>query len=425
MATLLNMPAIVADANDAVLHDWLVPVGTAFGAGEALAEIETEKATVELEAESSGTIARVLVAPGDVVAVGAPIAVIAADGDDEAEIQRALGAVSLSAAEPNSAPEPGTAAALPAVALSGSHQLPRLFASPLARRLAKEHGVVVEDLTGSGPSGRVIRSDVERAVLARVAQPSPGPAEKIAPAESVPMESAPTARFEPGAETVQRLPLSRMRQTIARRLTESKTQVPHFYLSAEVRMDGLLALRSELNAAGTQKITVNDLVVRAIALALRDVPEANVSWGGDHLLQHSTADISVAIATDGGLLTPVVRGADDRSIASVSAEIADFANRAQLGKIRPNELVGGSFSVSNLGMYGTREFSAILNPPQAGILAVGAAEPRPVVVDGSIEVATMMTCTLSADHRAIDGAVAAQLLRAFQNRVEQPVSVLL
>ena len=430
MATLLNMPAIVADATDAVLHAWMIPVGAPFSAGDALAEIETEKATVELEAETAGRIAHVLVDSGTSVPVGAPIAVVAAEGDDAAEIQRVLASATTAASStagavapdgpgpetvPGSVPE-GAGAAL--AAAPESEQAPRLFASPLARRLAKEAGVDLDALRGSGPSGRIIRSDVERAIGQRQASAASATARPAAQAQPEP------ATLVTDGEAGERIPLTRMRQTIARRLTESKTQVPHFYLSAEVRMDELLALRAELNASGGQKITVNDLVVRAIALALAEVPQANVSWGGDHLVQHRTSDVSVAIATEGGLFTPVVRGAESRSIGAVSADIADFARRAQDGKIRPEELVGGSFSVSNLGMYGTREFSAILNPPQAGILAVGAAEPRAVVREGEIEVATMMTCTLSADHRAVDGAVAAQLLRAFQRRMEQPLSVL-
>jgi pyruvate dehydrogenase E2 component (dihydrolipoamide acetyltransferase) len=216
-----------------------------------------------------------------------------------------------------------------------------------------------------------------------------------------------------------------MRQAIARRLTESKSTVPHFYLAVDVRMDDLLAFRKELNAAATRKITVNDLVVRAIALALREVPDANVGFNGDSMFRYRHSDISVAIATDGGLVTPVVRRAESLSITEVSAVIGGFAERAQAGRIRPDELVGGSFTVSNLGMFGTKEFSAILNPPQAGILAVGAATPRAVVTNGELGVATVMTCTLSADHRVVDGAVAAQLMEAFKRRMENPLSILL
>jgi pyruvate dehydrogenase E2 component (dihydrolipoamide acetyltransferase) len=418
MANLIKMPAIVADATEAVLSAWHAEPGSTVAVGEAIADIETEKAVVELEAESAGVLARLLVDPGTSVEVGAPIAVITGPGEGDDEIAAALASAGL--ATPSDAPAPkGT---------GGSGD--RVFISPLARRVARERGLDLALLTGSGPSGRILRSDVETAAAAR---PTPAGEDSVAavsaasrtqPAATPPI--APTvSAAQPAVSNVDVAPLTRMRQAIARRLTESKSTVPHFYLAVDVRMDDLLAFRKELNAAATRKITVNDLVVRAIALALREVPDANVGFNGDSMFRYRHSDISVAIATDGGLVTPVVRRAESLSISEVSAVIGGFAERAQAGRIRPDELVGGSFTVSNLGMFGTKEFSAILNPPQAGILAVGAATPRAVVTNGELGAATVMTCTLSADHRVVDGAVAAQLMEAFKRRMENPLSILL
>lgn len=413
MATLLNMPAIVADATEAVLYTWLKEPGDTISAGEPLVEIETEKATVEVEAEQDGILARLIALPGDTVAVGAPIAVLSTTGESEAEIDKVLASAGAPASPQPAAPDtfaPETTAPAVTVAARGAGQ-ERIFSSPLARRLARDSGLDLAALNGSGPDGRILRADVEAAVAAQV------PA-----ASSAPAAPAPTLQIPADAEAV---PMSRMRLAIARRLTESKTTVPHFYLTVDVQMDELLALRKQVNAATGRKITVNDLVVRAIGLSLRDVPDSNVGFNGDTMHRYGRADISVAIATDGGLLTPVVRGVDSSSLSEISATIADYVERAQTGKIRPDELAGGSFTVSNLGMFGTKEFAAILNPPQAGILAVGAAEPRVVVVDGEPAVATLMTCTLSADHRVVDGAVAARLMAAFRQRIENPLSILI
>lgn len=425
MATLITMPAIVADATEAVLATWLVEIGSEIGTGAPLADVETEKATVELESEATGRVARLLVDAGALVSVGSPIAVIAAEGDNEEDIDAVLGEdAGLQGTESDG--RETTASTAGADNAAGSEttldvsDAPRLFASPLARRLAKENGIDVAAVTGNGPNGRVLRSDVERAIR------DAGEVDTVLNQEGMP--SPPSARKSseerpvPGIELA---PMSRMRQAIARRLTESKTTVPHFYLSVDVHLDKLLDLRRQANASASRKITVNDLAVRAISLALQQVPEANVAFAGDSIARHEGSDISVAIATDGGLVTPIVRDAHALSISTISATIADFVTRARQNKIRPGEIVGGTFTVSNLGMFGTKTFSAILNPPQSGILAIGAAEKRAVVINDELAVATVMTCTLSADHRVIDGAVAARLMAKFKELLENPLSILL
>jgi pyruvate dehydrogenase E2 component (dihydrolipoamide acetyltransferase) len=456
MATLITMPAIAADSTSAVLGSWLAAEGAELAAGDALADIETEKATVEFEAPEAGTLARLLVAAGAEVQVGAPIAVLTAPGETEDAIAALLGASlpdaavpgsraggaegagsQADAAVPGSELPPAPAGETPAAAPAGAWA----FASPLARRLAKDAGLRLDEITGSGPSGRVLRGDVEAAVAARAARPAapagagtraaaapsgtvPTPAQASGPAAaSSSPTSGPGAPVPEGAEEVK---VTRMRGAIARRLTESKTTVPHFYLSADVRMDELLALRQRINAAAPRKITVNDLIVKAVAAALVAVPEANVRWDNGRILRFAHADISVAIATEDGLVTPVVTGAEQASVSDVSARVADFVARAKENRLRPEEISGGMFSVSNLGMFGTREFTAILNPPQSGILAVGAASPRPVVEpDGTLGVASLMTVTLSADHRVIDGAVAARWMNAFTEAIQRPLSLLI
>jgi pyruvate dehydrogenase E2 component (dihydrolipoamide acetyltransferase) len=431
------MPAVVADATEAALQDWLVQIGDTIAAGQPIAEIETEKATVELQAEFPGTVGRLLIRPGTSVGVGEPIAVLVEAGEDEASIDKQIasaGGASHSLAEhpvPEDTEAPTTRrdtrpAAPDASQEPSSHAQgrdSRVFGSPLARKLAKELGLDLSSLTGSGPNSRILRRDVEAARMQHAASP-----ERVSQAEDL-LPADPIATSQTGgAQNFQDEPLSGMRKAIARRLTESKTTVPHFYVSIDVEMDALLALRKQINQGALpsdQKATVNDLVLKALGGALVDVPAANASWQGDAIRRYSTVDVSVAIATTDGLLTPVVRGLESLSLSSLGRTMGDYKERAAAGRIRQQELDGGSFSLTNLGMYGTREFSAILNPPQAGILAVGAAEQRPVVRDGQLEVATVMSCTLSADHRVIDGAVAAQLLAAFKARIENPLSILL
>jgi len=429
MATVIRMPAVLASATEAAIQSWSVTEGQAIEVGDPLADIETEKAVVEYAAEVAGTVGRLIAQPGDNLAVGAPIAIILAAGEGADLVGPALAAAGIQDAPSPDAPAPAAPPSLtsptePLVAGSPSEiPLPssaaaavsagpadhgdRVFASPIVRRLARERGLQLSALTGTGPDGRVVRRDLEGV------KPS-------APADA-PAVAAPAA----GASGFTDVPLTGMRRAIARRLTESKTTVPHFYVTAHVRVDRLFALRAEVNESATRKISVNDFVIKAVACALVDVPAANSIWGGDHIRRFAAVDVAVAVAVEGGLLTPVLRSVDTASLTDISAVVAELAERARAGKLPQEELEGGSFSISNLGMYGVDEFSAILNPPQAGILAVSAAKQQPVVEDGQLAVGTVMTVTLSADHRVIDGAVAAEWMAAFVRRVEHPVSLLL
>ena len=431
MATVVRMPSVMAGAAEAVLQTWLVAEGDAVAEGQAIAEIETEKAVFEHEAEAAGTVARLLVEPGVSVAVGAPIAVLAGPEETaedavtaagiDAEAEPAEPPVQASTERPAEAPaeRPAEAPAEPPAEgdvasphRSASAPPPkpaggRLFASPLVRRLANERGLDLTAIRGSGPGGRIVRRDLDGL--------TPPPVPEARP------DAAAGDRPEPEPE---RIALTGMRSAIARRLSESKSTVPHFYVEAECRMERLLALREEINEVAPRRVSVNDLIVKAVALALRDVPAANATWGGDSILRHRTVDIAVAVAVDDGLLTPVVRDADRLGVVALSETIADLAERARAGRLRQQELEGGAFSVSNLGMFGVGAFSAILNPPQSGILAVGAAKQRPVVEDGALAVGTVMTVTLSADHRVVDGAVAGEWIAAFVRRIESPLSLL-
>jgi len=425
MAIIIRMPEVLAGASEAVLSNWLVTEGAEIAVGDVLAEIETEKATVEYQAEEAGIVAKMLIKPGDLADVGTPIAIFTAAGEGEAEIAQALadaGAASADTAAPASVEESAAASAPPApsepvAAPAVDTQAPpapaggRLFVSPLVRKMAREHGVDLTRITGTGPDGRIVRADFE----AYVASGAPVAASSAAPA--TPMAHA--------AAGVLEIPHTGMRKAIARRLTESKSTVPHFYLSADCRVEKLLAARKDVNDAKGVKISVNDWVVKAVALALMDVPDANVIWGDSAMSKFDSADIAVAVATEGGLLTPVIRGVEKLSLIELNAAIADAASRARSGKIKQEEIEGGSFAVTNLGMYGTREFSAIINPPQSGILAVGAATAAPVVENGEVVAGMVMTVTLSADHRAVDGALAAQWLAAFQRHIENPLGMLI
>lgn len=423
MASVVRMPAALAGVTEAAIQTWVAQPGQAVAVGDVLAEIETEKAVVEYAAEVAGTVGRLLVPEGDTIEVGAPIAVILDAGEGDDAIGPALTAAGA-AAPAVAAPAPDAETAAPAVPVGVSQRPPaeasvaspspgvlsgRLVASPIVRRLARERGLDLSGVTGSGPGGRIVRRDLDAL-----------PAAPVAPAAAVPAAPAPADAAEGIPEK-----LTGMRKAIARRLTESKTTVPHFYVTAHCRVDRLLALRAQVNEAASRKVSVNDFVLKAVAGALVDVPAANAIWGGDHLLRFTGADIAVAVAVEGGLLTPVLRGVDRMSLVEVSATVAELADRARAGRLQQHELEGGSFSVSNLGMYGVDEFSAILNPPQSGILAVAAAKQQPVVDDGVLAVGTVMTVTLSADHRVIDGAVAAEWMAAFVRRIENPVTALL
>ncbi|MBU1251397.1 MAG: 2-oxo acid dehydrogenase subunit E2 [Actinobacteria bacterium] len=452
MSTTIRMPEVLANVTEAAVQKWLVAAGDEIAVGQPFAEIETEKAVVEYTAETAGTVLELLVAEGDSIDVGAPIAVVGQAGESAesapaapaAEPQPQTVAASPSATDPESAapvaeaevesasaPTPASgsiaadapsASSAPAPRATDESPSGRRFISPLVRRLAREHGLSLDDVRGSGPDGRIVRRDIE-ALLAESGKPSAPASPASAPPSSAPAQTAPAAATAAGAEP-ELVPHSRMRKTIARRLTESKNQVPHFYLTADCRVDALLAMRAEINAAGTVKVSVNDLVVKAVAGAFRDVPEANRTWSDDGMLQHGSVDIGIAVSLDDGLVVPIVRGVEGLSVSALGAQIADLAERGRGGKLRPDEMEGGSFAVSNLGMFGTQSFSAIINPPQAGILAVGAARQTPVVVDGSLEVGSVMSVTLSADHRAWDGALAARWLAAFVARIEHPLTIL-
>ena len=430
MASIIRMPEVLAGATEGVLSNWLVSEGSDIAVGDVLAEIETEKATVEYQAEEAGVVAKMLINPGDAADVGTPIAIFTLAGEGEAEIAQALADAGVTdnskPAVAQAAPEVASATATPSVPVAeparAEQQEPdssggRLFVSPLVRKMAKEKGIDLSGVSGSGPGGRIVRADFD-ALVASGGHVSSAKATSAPPA--MPRAGTPSA-----VAGYVDIPHTGMRKAIARRLTESKSSVPHFYLSADCRVDKLLAARKEANEARGVKISVNDWVVKAAALALIDVPDANVIWSDDAMRKFDSADIAIAVATEGGLLTPVIRGVDTLSLIEINALIADAAARARSGKIKQEEIEGGSFAVTNLGMYGTKEFSAIINPPQSGILAVGAASAQAVVENGQVVVAQVMTVTLSADHRAVDGALAAQWLQAFQNHIENPLGMLI
>ncbi|MEU1276134.1 dihydrolipoamide acetyltransferase family protein [Streptomyces sp. NPDC005799] len=412
MAHVVRMPSVMANATEAIVAQWLVSVGAHVKVGDPIAEIETEKALVEYAAEVGGTVGRLLAEPGASVAVGTPIAIVLEEGEDAASVTLDDPRPDPTPTEPASATPAVTASAAPAA--TAPHPGGRLFTTPIVRKLAAERGIDLSLVRGSGPHGRIVRRDLDAyttTLEAATAATPPAPVRDQA------------TDLAMGYTDV---PLSGMRRAIARRLTESKTTVPHFYVTAHVRVDRLLELRQEANALASRKISVNDVVVKAVGTALVDVPAANAIWNADAIRRFDGVDVAVAVAVPDGLLTPVVRGVQALTVTELSARLADLADRARTGRLRQHELEGGSFSVSNLGMYGVDEFSAILNPPQAGILAVAAAKRQPVVEeDGRLGVGSVMTVTLSADHRVIDGAVAAEWMAALVRRLENPLSLLL
>jgi pyruvate dehydrogenase E2 component (dihydrolipoamide acetyltransferase) len=394
--------------------------------GTPLAEIETEKALVEYAAEEAGVVGRLVLGEGESAEIGEPIAVLLAAGEGDADIEVALGGSAPVAPAAAATPAPAPAATpAPAAAPANGHlerdRGGRIFASPLVRKAAGERGIDLAGLTGTGPNGRIVRRDLERYLAAAPAAPVPAVA--AAAVSPVAAGAAVPSALDADGDTL--IPHTPMRRAIARRLTESKATVPHFYLTAECVVDELLALRARVNETSAVKVSVNDFVLAAVAAAFGDVPEANVTWTDEGLLQHRHVDISIAVATDAGLVTPVLRGVEEMRLSAIARGSADLAERARDRKLRQHEIEGGSFAVSNLGMFGTAEFSAIINPPQSGILAVGAARQQPVVVDGALAVATVMRCTLSVDHRAIDGALAARWLAAFSARLENPLAAVI
>jgi pyruvate dehydrogenase E2 component (dihydrolipoamide acetyltransferase) len=415
MPSVVRMPSVLAGATEAAISNWLVAPGDSVAVGDPIAEIETEKALVEYSAEEAGVVGRLVLAAGEVGEIGAPIAVLVRHGETDADIDAALGAEA-----PAAAPADPADPAAPADPRPNGHQparaaqappRSRIFASPIVRKIALEKGIDLAAVAGTGPNGRIVRRDLERLASQR---PGPGPAAAPGPAPAA-------ARVRAGDRLTPHTP---MRRAIARRLTESKATTPHFYMTAECVVDDLLTLREQVNRTAPVKISVNDFVIIAAAAAFRDVPEANVTWSDEGLLAHGCVDLSIAVATDGGLVTPVLRGVEGKRLSEIAREAADLAQRARDRRLQQHELEGGVFSISNLGMYGTLEFSAIINPPQSGILAVGAAKPQPVVADGAVTVATVMRCTLSVDHRAIDGALAARWLAAFTARLQSPLGTI-
>ena len=427
MSVNVTMPALSPTMTSGTVAKWTIAIGDMVQSGDVIAEIETDKATMEVEAIEDGVVAQILVAPGtENVAVGTVIAVLAEDGESIDEVSSAamVPQQMRDAAQSTVQPVAKKSTQLAAEELAnkaeekpvGTMQLPektaRIFATPLARRIAAEREIALDQITGSGPHGRILRHDVESATAL---------INRVAPISANSM-NMPTVG---GASEL--MVNSQMRKSIASRLHESKQQAPHFYMTIDCHIDDLLAARRRLNEKAPEgvKISLNDLVIRAAAMALIDVPDANVSWEGEHTRRFQCADIAMAVAIDGGLVTPIIWAAEKMGLAALSKKTADLAERARHSQLQVADYSGGSFTISNLGMYGIREFAAVINPPQAAILAVGVGEQRPIVVDGALAVATVMTVTLSADHRAVDGAVGARWLQSFKGFIEHPVTMLL
>ncbi len=406
---------------------WLKKEGDTLESGEVLAEIETDKATMEMEVVDEGILHKIIAPEGSVVAVGVAIGVIAEEGEDvPADYQPAVDSVSVTESAPaeasTSAPTVQAGSVASATVAESVVDSKRIKASPLARRLAKQKGINLAAITGTGAKGRITKVDVEKAAKRGISLGA-GTAAVVTPAPR-PMPTGPLPYHE---DEFERIENSMMRKAIARRLSESKQQVPHFYLTVDVEMDRLMDLRAQLNEAadGAFKLSVNDFIIKAVAKALVDVPTANASWTDASILMHKHAHVSVAVAIEGGLITPVIRFAEQKGIVDISNEVKELAARARAGELKPEEYSGGTFSISNLGMYGVKQFSAIVNPPEGVILAVGGTEERPVVKHGELAIAKVMTLTLSCDHRVVDGAVAAEYAAALKKHFETPASMLI
>jgi len=437
----ITMPALSPTMEEGNLSKWLVKEGDKVSSGDVLCEIETDKATMEVESVDEGTVAKLVVPAGtEGVKVNAVIAILAADGEDvsaAASGGAAAPAAKAEAAKTEAAPAKAEAApaAAPAPAAASASTGARTFSSPLARRLAKEAGIDISAVSGTGPHGRVVKKDVETAVAGGGAKAAPAAAASTAAAAPAPVlpkgasEEAVLKNFAEGSYEL--VPHDGMRKTIAKRLQESKQTIPHFYVSVDCELDALLALRAQINASAPEKdgkpvfkISVNDMVIKALALALRDVPDANVSWTDTNMVKHKHADVGVAVSIPGGLITPIIRSAELKSLSTISNEMKDLGARAKGRKLKPEEYQGGTTAVSNMGMMGVKNFAAVVNPPHATILAIGAGEERVVVKKGQMVVANVMTVTLSTDHRAVDGALGAELLGAFKRYIENPMGML-
>jgi len=428
MSIDILMPALSPTMEEGTLAKWHVKVGDTVKAGDVIAEIETDKATMEVEAVDEGVVEAILVDAGtENVKVNALIAKLAGEGESPAPAPKAEAPKAVAAAPaPVAAAAPAPAAPAPAapVAADGS----RVFASPLARRLASAAGLDLKGIKGTGPHGRVVKTDVEAAKSgAPAAKAAPSPSSAAAPAAAEPRKVQSLEQMGIPAGSYDLVPLDGMRKTIARRLTDSFRDVPHFPLTIDLEIDALLAARAKINhllEGQGVKVSVNDIIIKAVAVALKRVPEANASYTPEGIAMHKHADIAVAVAIDGGLITPIIRAAETKGLAQISAEVKDLAARAKSKKLKPEEFQGGTFSVSNLGMFGIKAFASIINEPQGAIMSVGAGEQRPVVKDGQLAVATVMTVTLTCDHRVVDGAIGAKFLAAFKPLIEEPLTLI-
>ena len=436
MPITITMPALSPTMTEGTLAKWMVKEGDSISSGDVIAEIETDKATMEVESIDEGTMGKILVAEGtENVAVNAPIALILEEGEDASALdgfEPAGGPAPTAAPEADAPPAaapavepdaPAAPAAAPAAPTRSAGE--RIFASPLARRMAAQAGLDLVAVTGSGPNGRIVKADVEAAIKSGVGQAKAAAAPAAGAAKAAPAAAPTTAEQLPFEPSFDLEPLSSMRKIIARRITEAKQTIPHFYLTVECELDALLALRKELNgrADGAFKLSVNDLIIKAVAVALTKVPAANSSYTDEGIKLYHHADVAVAVASERGLITPVIRKAETKGLEAISREMKELAEKARDGKLKPEEFQGGT--ISNLGMYGIKQFDAVINPPQSCILAVGAGEPRPVVKDGALAIATVMSCTLSTDHRSVDGAVGAEFLAALKKLIQDPMTMLL
>jgi len=437
----LKMPALSPTMEEGTLAKWLVKEGDDVKSGDILAEIETDKATMEFEAVDEGKIARILVPEGsEGVKVGAPIAIMAGEGEDAGAAASAAPKADTPPPAPPTAPSAPKADVPPKAAPVETPSAPaapagptaerdgdRVKASPLARRLAQAQNIDLGSIQGSGPGGRIVRADIDAA-----AGKAPGAAPSAQPSAAAAAPAAGTVHLVMPGPMEQAIPheeakLSNIRKTIARRLTEAKQQVPHIYLTVDIQLDALLKLRGELNAGLDSrgvKLSINDLLIKALAQSLIEVPECNVAFAGDHMLQYKRADISVAVSIPAGLITPIIASADTKSVSAISTEMKELAGLARDGKLQPPQYQGGTASLSNMGMYGIKQFEAVINPPQGMIMAIGAGEKRPYVINDSLQIATVMSATGSFDHRAIDGADGAKLMQAFKRLVENPIGML-
>ncbi len=425
MAQPILMPALSPTMEEGTIANWIKKEGDTIQSGDIIAEIETDKATMEVEAVDEGVLAKIIFPAGsENVKVNTLIAIIAEEGDNDSDVEAVM--QSTQAKSSGVATEKTEETPLISASPNMEKEPPleeRIFASPLARRIALNEGLDLSNVSGSGPRGRIVKRDIEAALSA--------PQKVSSSTTEMKMDKKPQADLGlPNDLPFEDIPNSGMRKTIASRLLQSKQEVPHYYVSIDCEIDNLLELRKTLNAQspegeGAFKISVNDMIIKAVALALKKVPEMNVAWGGDFIRRFGQADIAVAVATEGGLITPIIRQADTKGLSTISTEMKDLATRARNGKLTPYDYQGGTFTISNLGMFGTKQFQAIVNPPSAGILAIGAGEKRPVVRSDALAIATVMTVTLSADHRSADGAVGALFIKAFKKYIENPLAMML